>query len=321
MRGMTRKWRPSLALVLSGALAFTLVFSLIGLIALRLLGPEIGFRNAGQLIALVILGLTSGLGALLIRFLIGPIRALARYASDMRRGHVGPLPQHFGTRELHALAGSVVEMAEALRLREATIRSYSDHVTHELKSPVSAMVAAAELLQDRPLDGADRALVDQVAGAAAEMNRQLDALRRVARAREADYRGEARPSEVLPDLDRKYPGLSVDIAGDAPVPLTAEGLGLVLDQLLSNAASHGATSVRVEAAPGRLVVADNGSGIPPGNRDRIFQPFFTTRREGGGTGMGLAIVQSVLAAHRAEIAVADTPDANGGAAFEITFAD
>jgi signal transduction histidine kinase len=64
-----------------------------------------------------------------------------------------------------------------------------------------------------------------------------------------------------------------------------------------------------------LVISDDGSGISPGNRDRIFDPFFTTNRDGGGTGMGLAIVRRLLSAHGATIALQDDP----GAVFEIEF--
>ena len=63
-------------------------------------------------------------------------------------------------------------------------------------------------------------------------------------------------------------------------------------------------------------MADNGSGISPGNRDRVFDPFFTTKREAGGTGMGLAILQGLLAAHGAEIRLDSGPQTR----FRIRFA-
>ena len=61
-------------------------------------------------------------------------------------------------------------------------------------------------------------------------------------------------------------------------------------------------------------IADDGAGISPGNRDRVFEPFFTTRREAGGTGMGLQIVRSMLAAHGGTIRLLPS---ESGAAFEI----
>jgi signal transduction histidine kinase len=61
-------------------------------------------------------------------------------------------------------------------------------------------------------------------------------------------------------------------------------------------------------------VADNGEGISSGNRDRVFEPFFTTRRESGGTGMGLQIVRSMLQAHGGTIELLPS---TSGAAFEL----
>ena len=62
-------------------------------------------------------------------------------------------------------------------------------------------------------------------------------------------------------------------------------------------------------------ISDNGEGISPNNRTQIFDSFFTTRREQGGTGMGLAIVRAVLEAHGGTIRLADS---DSGAAFELT---
>lgn len=321
MRGtVKRKWRPALITVLGGALAGTLAMAFAGLILLRFLGPEIGFRNAAALIALAIAVVTLGFGLLLVRLLLGPMRALAHYASAVRLGKGADTqpPDQFGTREIGATAAAVIDMAEALKTREATIRSYSDHVTHELKGPVSAVIAASELLQDRDLAAADRALVDQIAGAAAQMNVELDALRQVVRAREADYRGACRLADILPDLIAKHPHLSVTATGqDTALPLARDGLSLILDHLLANAAAHDATRVTVTAQPGAIAVSDNGTGIPKGDRARIFEPFFTTRRDTGGTGMGLAIVRSILSAHGGAIAARPSQT---GATFQITFA-
>jgi len=75
-------------------------------------------------------------------------------------------------------------------------------------------------------------------------------------------------------------------------------MAAVLDNLAENARQHGASRVDVRAAvdDGRVTlrVADDGSGVSPGNRGRIFEPFFTTRRDRGGTGLGLAISRSLV---------------------------
>lgn len=314
---MTRRWRPSLALVLGGGLAGTLALSFAGLVALRYLGPAIGFRNAAIVLALAITAATVLIGWLLVRLLLRPIRALEHYALSQDQPKAPPPPDHFGTQELHTTASRVISMTQALRDREATIPAFTDHVTHELKTPVAAIRAAAELLGDGSLSDADRALLAQIDGARAQMEGQLSALHDAARARETRWLGEARLADVLPALAAAHPGLTLATTGDhLPLPLAAGGLELVLGHLLRNAAENGATSVKLAAAEVALIVSDNGPGISEGNAARIFDPFFTTRRASGGTGMGLSLVRNVLQAHRATISL--VPQANG-AAFRIAF--
>lgn len=317
-----RRWRPSLALVLGGALIATLGLSLAGMVALRYLGPVTGFRNAAILLGAVIVAATAVLGWLLVRLLLRPIRALEAYAAQVHRAPAGPVPPpaHFGTRELHATARSVIEMAGTLRDREATIRSYTDHVTHELKSPVSVIRAAVELLEDGgTLSAADAALVAQIAGAGTQAEAQLEALRRAARARESRHVGQCRLADMAAGLAAAHPTLKLRISGETvSFPMAATGLDLVLGHLLANAAQHGARAVELAASDDGpvLEVRDDGPGISSGNGARVFDPFFTTRRGEGGTGMGLTIARNVLAAHGAALELLDAPR---GAAFRLSF--
>lgn len=320
---MTRRWRPSLAFVLGGALAGTLALSLIGLVALRYIGPQIGFRNAAILMATVIACATAVLGWLQLRLLLRPIRALAAYAEaqESTNGPISP-PLHFGTRELHATASRVIAMAEALREREATVRSYTDHVTHELKSPVAAIRAATELLSDSGnLTEADTRLLTEIDGARQQIEEQLAALRQAAQAREANYRGRVTLAELAPVLIPDHPELDLTFGGDEhSLPLSADGLRIVLGQLLRNAREHGATSVTISVADQAdrtsLTIHDNGRGVSAGNAGRIFEPFFTTRRETGGTGMGLTIIANILTAHRGSLTLVPS---DAGAKFRISF--
>ena len=104
------------------------------------------------------------------------------------------------------------------------------------------------------------------------------------------------------------------------LPLAKSGMHLCLKHLIENAISNGARAMRLEAQPGALLVVDDGPGISPGNRPHVFDPFFTTRRDSGGTGRGLAIVASRLAAHGGSIALVTPPEGWHGAAFLIRFA-
>ncbi len=318
MAGLRRKWRPSLGFVLGGGLAGTLILSLLGLIALRYLGPEIGFRNAAALLAIGIGLATCVLGYLLVRLLLRPISALAQYSAAVQRGTVAQPPDQFGTQELSQLAGSVLDMADTLQRREASIRSFADHVTHELKTPVTAIHAAGELLLDSSeLTEQDRVLVQQISGANAQMQSQLSALRRVAAARVPEHHGNSDLRSLIPELHEAFPELDLSVENaDQTLPLATSGLRIVLQQLLDNARRHGAGRVTLTARPGALTVLDDGPGVSEGNRDRIFTPFFTTAREEGGTGMGLTIAANLLGAHGAQITLSPSP---GGARFDLVF--
>ena len=318
MAGLRRKWRPSLGFVLGGGLAGTLALSLLGLIALRYIGPEIGFRNAAGLLAIVIGCATGVVGYLMVRLLLRPITSLATYSGAIEQGQRAEPPDHYGTQELSRLAGSVLSMADTLQRREASIRVFADHVTHELKTPVTAIRAAGELLAEaETLSDQDHALLQQILGASDQMQTKLSALNTVAQARVPEHHGEASLNDLADQLRASFPELDISIeGGDQALNLAASGLKIALQHLLDNARRHGARQVVLHAELGRLVVQDDGSGISDGNRDRIFNPFFTTAREKGGTGMGLTIVTNLLGAHGGRILLVPSKT---GARFELVF--
>jgi signal transduction histidine kinase len=306
---VSRKWRPPLLLVLGGALTVVLVLPVVGLFAVRAMQGALGFRHAALLVAAGVAVVTLALGWLLWRLLLVPIRALAARTMAVRRGEPAGAMEHYGTAELGDLGRSVLGMARSLQDREATVRHFADHVTHELKTPLTAIKGAAELLE-----GADPRLVATIAAAVARIEAELASLRRVAAAREPLYHGQAQLAAVVTRLRCDYP-LEI-VAQDAVLPMAEEGLVLALGHLLANAVQAGASRVEIGVADGVLTVADDGAGISIGNHDRVFDPFFTTKREAGGTGMGLAILRGLLAAHGAEIRLDPGPQTR----FHIHFA-
>ena len=141
------KWRPPLALVIGGTLAAVLCMPLIGVGYFRVAGNVLGWGETTWMIGWIAVVSTAILGFLLWRLVLRPVYALTTYAKAVKEGRSDvPLPPHFGTPELSDLGVAVHEMATTLQNREAGIRAYSDHVTHEMKSPLTSIAAAAELL-------------------------------------------------------------------------------------------------------------------------------------------------------------------------------
>lgn len=306
-RRVARKWRPPLAFVLGGTLAAVFCLPLIGIAYFRVAGGVLGWAETSWMIAWMAFVATVILGYFLWRLVLLPVRALTVYAQT---GGEADTPTHFGTPEFSELGEAVLGMTATLRGREAVLRSYADHVTHELKSPLTVLRGAAELLDDPNLPAQDRTkMLANIKDAANRMEALLDGQRALAQAQEPMPAGECHLSLVLADFDQ------VAWPVDGMVPLPAAAMELVATHLVGNALLHGASKVTFDLQNNKLIVSDDGPGISDGNKDRIFDPFFTTRRSDGGTGMGLPIVRRMLNAQGAEITLVSGP----GAVFEITF--
>lgn len=296
-------------MVVGVTLGVVLCLPVIGIVFVRYMWPVMGYREAVYAAGFGILAATFVVGWLLWRVLLRPVIAMRERVAALRAGAPDALDplEHYGTSDMQALGQSFLHMGRTLRGREAVLRSYADHVTHELKSPITVVRGAAELLGSPDLPDVERLkLLAKIDSAADRMTALLEAQRSLARAQEPAARGIVRLSDVSGDIE---------VLEDGIVPLPEGALRLILDHLAGNARAHGAGKVTA-SFDGRLIVQDDGRGVSDGNAARIFEPFFTTRRADGGTGMGLAIVRRILEAHEAEIALEPSET---GARFVVTF--
>ncbi|MGB7270311.1 MAG: HAMP domain-containing sensor histidine kinase [Albidovulum sp.] len=262
-------------------------------------------------------------GLLLWRLLAGPIRALQQQSEHVATGQITmPKPiEHYGTKETAKLGQSILSMSTKLKQRSDSLQSYTAHVTHELKSPLTSIVGAIELLEQSGgrMDAADqRKFYKNIQEDGARMTRLLDDLRSLAASDMAAAVGSTDLASAVARCQSEFPDLHIDYIGpDGTIlPIAEQDLNVVLVHLAQNAQQHGATKLTVSASQETVSIADDGSGISPANLDMIFQPFFTTKRDTGGTGMGLAIVQSTLKSYGGNIRV-DT--SAGGARFALSF--
>ena len=278
---------------------------------------------------LTILGLTLLLGWVTTRTLVRPINQLAAQASQLGRGNRDALVplDHYGTQELAALGRSFLEMAGSLEGRSQYIRDFATHVSHEFKSPLSAIRGSAELLQDhlQEMSDADRTrFLGNIIADTDRLRLLVSRLLELARAENVpradttiDVATAADRLALVHGSDR----LSIVRTGEAHLEtcISAESFEIVASNLIQNSIQAEATAIEIgiEATEtaSKISFKDNGLGITEGNRSRIFQPFFTTRRERGGTGLGLRIARSLLEAQQGTIQLAPS---NKGTTFVLT---
>lgn len=280
-------------MVIGGTTLMVMLMPIIGYLVLLWLMSRIGFYTAIYLLAgsMVVAGVI--LAIALWRLLLRPIQSLAATSADLIEHSVAearPLA-HYGTSELRDLGQTVLDMAAALQNRTRAVQAYSDHVTHELKSPLTALNGAAELLANTDLAPETREiLLRDIADSSQRMADLLDAMRNFSKANHMGAVRGATPISTLPSIQ----GKDVHLIGNPILNLSFDAAEIVMANLIKNARAHGAKRIDVVVGQGEILVADDGTGISKAHQTRVFEPFFTTNREKGGTGMGLAIVRSLV---------------------------
>jgi signal transduction histidine kinase len=269
------------------------------------------------------------IGLLFYRTITGPMRELVERTDLIGKGDhdaLRPLKRH-GTSEFARLSQSFLDMARRLNTRSSFISTFATHVSHELKSPLTSIQGAAELLRD-DLDASTpvmtdrdrRKFLDNIIADSDRLAKISSRLRDFARAENPIAVGVTGLSAPIANLRSAFPSLEIAARGDLDMALriSEENAAIVFSNLADNALRHGSTTLEVSASrrANRMLIrlADNGEGVSVNNRPQIFDSFFTTRRDSGGTGMGLAIVRAMLDAHGGTIHLIETAH---GTAFEL----
>jgi len=279
--------------------------------------------SLGALVAVV-----AFISLLISRTIARPMKQLIGQTERVARGERGaatPLPRP-GTREFEQVSEAVARMAQALEQRAAYIETFASNVSHEFKTPLTSIRGTVELLRDHldEMSPEERArFLDNLEADAERLDRLTRRLTELARAdvlRPGDEVTEVGPvvEAVASQLAGK--GLTVQVErGDdgATVRMGREVLESVVGNLLDNARQHGGEGVRavVEVSRGRgpvgeqvqIRIEDDGPGISEANARKVFERFFTTAREAGGSGLGLSIVQTLVEAHGGSIELDSRP--------------
>jgi len=282
-------------------------------------------------VAAVTAAATALLGRSVARQVMRPLDDVAVAASAIAAGCLDTRLSPTEDPDLVAIVACFNGMADSLQARIEREARFTADVSHELRSPLTTLVAGVELLERRRQDLPERSqqALDLVAAELVRFQQILQDLLELARldagANEPKavvdlrdlvrhtLRGSGRPVELL----RSGPGEEA-----VPVDVSKRQLERALSNLLDNADRHGGGTreVRVSARQGSAFVEidDAGPGVAPEDRERIFARF--ARAEGprgsaGGTGLGLSLVAETLRAHSGAVWCTEAPGA--GARFVV----
>ena len=264
-----------------------------------------------------------GLGLLFARRISSPIRTLTLAARRLGAGDLeGRVPVRGRPDELGELAEAFNSMAEAISRQEMLRRRMAADIAHELRNPLAIIQANLEAMLDgvRPLSAEEvadvhretrllsRLVTDLRDLSLAEtgqlpLRKELTDLATPVRASVARFSSRAQEKGVR---------LAVEIAEDLPrteldLDRVSQILGNLLDNALRHASPGGEVVVRLEPNAQhddevRVTVRDTGSGIPEEHLPNVFERFYRadrarTRTDGGGSGIGLAVVKQLVEAH------------------------
>ncbi len=215
------------------------------------------------------------------------------------------------------------------------LRRFVADASHELRTPLTSIRGYAELFRRGAIARPDEvaASMQRIEDEAKRMGGLVDDLLLLARL------DQGRPLErVSVDLARLAadagadaravdPARTLTVQAPRPVVVIGDELRLrqVVANLIRNALVHTPPAspieivAEVQSGQAAVIVRDHGPGLPPGDAERIFEPFYRAdsgrSRDRGGSGLGLSIVASVVAAHGGSISASDTP--GGGATFRV----
>jgi two-component system heavy metal sensor histidine kinase CusS len=298
------------------------------------------FRSAAWLL-LASLGVTLGFGVVAARWALAPLREATDAVRSIDPRHLDARIPVRGTRDdVDALAQAINQVLARLDWAFRRLSSFSADAAHELRTPINRLLNRAEvaLLEEQGAGGREEAL-EAVRDTAEQMRRLIEQLLLLARGEEGRLPLRLEEADLgtlaaglvdlyapLADASGQALELAADRAASLRVRADSALLQRALGNLLENALRYtprgGQIRVSLAGAPGtvRVTVEDSGPGIPPAQRERVFERFvrLDVSRSGSGTGLGLAIARMIARLHGGEIGIQGSP--LGGASLQMLLA-
>jgi len=266
------------------------------------------------------------------RRLLRPLSRVADAAGDLASGSLDARLEEENDPDLNRLAGSFNEMADAVQDRIEREQRFASDVSHELRSPITALTAAVEVLDARRDDLPER--TQQALGVVVSQIRRFDAmvidLLELSRLEAGQQDLHPEPVDLVEMCDRVsqrygYGDLPIEVHRRAKRRALVDRVRFerILGNLLQNASEHGDGPTRITIEPSTvrrsvlMAVEDEGPGVAASERTRIFERFArgSAARHRIGTGLGLALVAEHAHALGGEAWVEDNP--GGGARFVV----
>lgn len=302
--------------------------SVVTAVLLTLLGSAA--RVPALLVLPVSVALALGVTQLLAAGMVAPLRRMTEVSRAMARGDYSGRVRTTATDEVGQLAAAFNRMAEDLATVDRERRDLIATVSHELRTPLTAMTAVLENLADGVVP-ADPDHLGAALDEARRLGRLVEDLLQLSRLeagvvhldrQEVVLRAIVEDSVAQVLAAGRRATITVDVADDLVVAADPARLRQLLVNVLDNAARHAPTdtSVRVAggadpgAGPWWLEVTDDGGGVAPEDRERVFERFGTDGA--GGTGLGLAVARWVAQLHGGTLRFLD-PATGAGARLRL----
>ena len=274
------------------------------------------------------------LGLLVSIWITRPIRRLTQYANDVREGGRGALPR-LDRSEIGEMGKAFEKMREALEGKKY-VEDYIHSFTHEIKSPLSAIRGAAELLGEGIAPEKQTLFLTNIRNEANRIQEIVDRMLELSKIenlknleKKEKISIDSLVKTVLESKQVLLSGKNLHVLSQIPSDALVEGDAFLLFQALSNLIQN---AIDFSPAGGRIdlsgrsegekflfSVKDSGQGIPDYARARVFEKFFSLQRPDTGkksTGLGLNFVREVAVLHHGEVTLDNLPE--GGACAVLT---
>jgi signal transduction histidine kinase len=266
-----------------------------------------------------------------------PLRELSQAARSLAGGDLATRIEPDPDPDLAAITTSFNEMAAALQARIERDERFALDVSHELRSPLMTLSASMAVLQARrdAMPPVARQALDLLVADVDRFSQLVEDLLEISRFDAGAAHLEPTRLQLAEFLDRVIAGTTTPAVpvvvspchGDLTIVADKRRLAQVVTNLLDNAAKYGGGACAVSFRPVgdhvHITIDDQGPGVPPEDRERVFDRFSrggtgAGRRESAtGVGLGLSLVSEHVRLHGGRVWVTDRPDGRPGARFVV----